>query len=696
MGRLKVSNQTITIKAIDNTNNLPIANIELFLQPISRNKKLSIKTNDYGIADFEVNISNKFQLYSVSLQEQNNYKTMPICDRLLINYNAINEIQELRFDKHTDIFKINIHSKVERYCFQKGDLITFKAYCPDYIKDNDIKWAYTFISKNRTLQKSNINKTLAQGNEEELKQYPANCLNNGKYYPLKDKNNQIYLGREVKDYEISNVVNDSKMIIFAYTKKPLCNVYAEIVLNDIIQISIDCSMQEALNAIDEVSQIGWTTSYVLQRLWHDNPKNATTISQLNYKDSKSLCKSIENRQMQKLIYKYAPNIELKLFEIGQTTGTDSYNFYVELDWEEFYLKFPMIQEKYKTLLNTNPVQYTISYYNEEEIHNLNLNLSDKFKKDIADLLFYQKRLCRNNPKNACFEERGIIEPKKVLKDYIQLEHTLDEAELDLIVHTDNIKNGKSKTELVFSVYPKNKFLSIQDKYKRIGTLRPCDIDKTAMQQGIGISDMDFGKKLISFDEQTKAQALALYACTGKFSIYYIPAKFLLKQENGKIYAYVKEIYAYIYDVFDFDDEGHNYGDKEHKDDNIIQLGKPVGTWDYKAMRFDFWKSISQMRAYKIPFSKKYISWHFYLCYMFGAKNLGQDIGVDTEKINKLKQKQIYPLYNQDYQNYKKTFNKGLNFKIFSKDKTNDKIHKGFYIVKVPNDKITQEYFRLEL
>ena len=53
-------------------------------------------------------------------------------------------------------------------------------------------------------------------------------------------------------------------------------------------------------------------------------------------------------------------------------------------------------------------------------------------------------------------------------------------------------------------------------------------------------------------------------------------------------------------------------------------------------------------------------------------------------------------HNQDYQNYKKTFNKGLNFRVFSKDKTNDKIHKGFYILKVPEDKATQEYFRLAL
>ena len=72
--KLKVSNQTITIKAIDNANNLPIANIKLFLQPISGNKQLSAKTNDCGIADFNINISNKFQLYNAYLQEQNNYK----------------------------------------------------------------------------------------------------------------------------------------------------------------------------------------------------------------------------------------------------------------------------------------------------------------------------------------------------------------------------------------------------------------------------------------------------------------------------------------------------------------------------------------------------------------------------------------------------------------------------------------------
>ena len=57
---------------------------------------------------------------------------------------------------------------------------------------------------------------------------------------------------------------------------------------------------------------------------------------------------------------------------------------------------------------------------------------------------------------------------------------------------------------------------------------------------------------------------------------------------------------------------------------------------------------------------------------------------------------LYYIINQDYQNYKKRFNKGLNFRVFSKDKTNDKIHKGFYVLKVPEDKATQTYFKVEL
>ncbi len=709
---------TITIKAVENISNLPIENLELFLFKMGSKSRFLAKTNEKGLADFKISGLNKFQLYLVYLNEQSNYKITPMYDRFLISYNAIDEIQELRFYKYTDVFRINLYSKIGRYCFQKEDIVNFKAYCPEHIQEEDIKWAYTFISKNLALKDILQDKKLTQGDEEELKQYPAKCLNNAKNNTLKHKNNQSYSGKEVKDYEINNIINDSKMIIFAYTKEPLDDVYTELVLGDIIQISIDCSMQEALNAKDEVSKLGWTTSYVLQRLWHDNPRNATKISQLKYKNSQELCQSIEDETMKALIKQYAPDIELKPFEIKQIlkSNIDPCNFYVELDWEEFYLKFPLVKERSKELLDiSSPF---LSYFN------FNPHLSDNVKTHIIQKLFNQQRLCRNNPKENCLDDIGISNTKQDLKYYSQLKNIADIEELDLIVHTENIKNAKTETEITFSVYPKDKFLSIHDEYKRIDTLRPYDIDKATMQQGVGISDEDFGWKLASLDEQTSAQALSLYACTGKFSIYYIPSKFLLKKEHNKTYVYIKELYAYIWDTFDFDDEEHKYYDnKEHSDENIETLGQPVGTWNYKEMRFDFNHSVRQMAKYTDNTFKwnelnSYVKWggarvfsqientkiHFAeIRGNFVKGNILSAITteshsrtIELHEIPALKKQQIYPLYNQDYQNYKKTFNKGLNFRVFSKDKTNDKIHKGFYILKVPEDKDTQEYFKVEL
>ena len=168
---------------------------------------------------------------------------------------------------------------------------------------------------------------------------------------------------------------------------------------------------------------------------------------------------------------------------------------------------------------------------------------------------------------------------------------------------------------------------------------------------------------------------------------------MLKKEHNKTYVYIKELYAYIWDTFDFDDEEHKYKkDEEAKDENIIELGQPVGTWNYKEMRFDFNHSVRQMARYGEgkDFITKWGSWGFSM-----VEN-GWDNKISNAEIPILKKQQIYPIYNQDYQNYKKTFNKGLNFRVFSKDKTNDKIHKGFYILKVPEDKATQTYFKVEL
>ncbi|MCH5322152.1 MAG: hypothetical protein J1E31_01035 [Helicobacter sp.] len=71
--------------------------------------------------------------------------------------------------------------------------------------------------------------------------------------------------------------------------------------------------------------------------------------------------------------------------------------------------------------------------------------------------------------------------------------------------------------------------------------------------------------------------------------------------------------------------------------------------------------------------------------------------LETHEIPILKQNQIYSLYNQNYQNYKEKFNKGLNFRIFTKDKPESEISdimKGknpqrLLYFKVPKDKETK-------
>lgn len=154
---------TITIKAVENISNLPIENLELFLFQIGSKTRFFAKTNEKGLADFKVSGLNKFQLYLAYLNEQSNYKITPMYDRFLISYNAIDEIQELRFYKYTDVFIVNLYSKIGRYCFQKEDIVNFKAYYPEHIQEKDIKWAYTFISKNLALKDILQDKQLTQG-----------------------------------------------------------------------------------------------------------------------------------------------------------------------------------------------------------------------------------------------------------------------------------------------------------------------------------------------------------------------------------------------------------------------------------------------------------------------------------------------------------------------------------------------------
>ncbi|RDU60905.1 hypothetical protein CQA53_10555, partial [Helicobacter didelphidarum] len=364
--------EIITFKIIENAYykiEKPIANIEVQLRCLRKNKLLKGQTDRQGIVQFKLHEEHKskYELYLILLAEQDNYRKLPIKQRNIVSYTALKEIQELRFEKYTDIFRVNKYTQNGKYYFQKGSEVTLIAHHPDFIAKEEVLWAYTFISKNKWVNRYS---KLTQGDDSNLKTHkqPLQYKDNNRYYILRDKNGKQYKGSKIQ-YSINHFIYNAKMIIFAYTKEPIMNVYTEIILDDILQISIDCSMQEALNAKDEVSRLGWTTSYVLQRLWHDNPRDAKIIRDLHYKDADDVIDSIEEQDMKTLIRKYASFIKLKPLTIKQKGTIDIYScygneinpckFYVGLDWEEFYLKFDLMQQAATRYLKIFPAVFMI-------------------------------------------------------------------------------------------------------------------------------------------------------------------------------------------------------------------------------------------------------------------------------------------------------------------------------------------------
>ena len=157
-----------------------------------------------------------------------------------------------------------------------------------------------------------------------------------------------------------------------------------------------------------------------------------------------------------------------------------------------------------------------------------------------------------------------------------------------------------------------------------------------------ISDIDFGLEYkLSFEEKSN-QAIALYALSGKFQIYYVLDSFEVERINEKeIAIYPTQIKAYIDDSFDFRDQPMQF----------------VGAWDYEKISFLTKTSEYQRIIYdnavdivnKLPFVER-------------DKNTSKDF------------KEVI-MRNHDYQNTQKYFNLGLDFLVTSPTFKNIKIPK---------------------
>ncbi|HEB7545738.1 hypothetical protein [Campylobacter coli] len=91
-----------------------------------------------------------------------------------------------------------------------------------------------------------------------------------------------------------------------------------------------------------------------------------------------------------------------------------------------------------------------------------------------------------------------------------------------------------------------------NKAKLLGNTKPSDLKRSHMQF-YGISDIDFIEYGLGSKEKSN-QAIAFYALSGKFQIYYVLDTFKIeKTHEDKITIYPIQIKAYVDDSFDFRD-----------------------------------------------------------------------------------------------------------------------------------------------
>lgn len=173
------------------------------------------------------------------------------------------------------------------------------------------------------------------------------------------------------------------------------------------------------------------------------------------------------------------------------------------------------------------------------------------------------------------------------------------------------------------------------------------------------SDTAFGKEYIlnALNEKSN-QAIALYALSGKFQIYYVLDKFEVERLNeNEVAIYPTQIKAYIDDGFDFKDQEHTFND----DGSVKELGQAVRAWDYNEMKFDVSASLSKMSKYT---EKDDISALAAIGATMATWSKWKS-AINIQKYEDYKSNNIYPIYNHDYQQTQKNFNLGLDFLVTS-------------------------------
>lgn len=625
------------------SNNILLHNQEFKLYEIAQGNKNEIKTifttNRMGEAHLNASeiFSKEAQSFELILNQSSVYKNKPIYNhRFLLRSYEYGHWCEIKFERKADKGSINSirlkskeftlenNEKIARNFYTFGDIVEFEAIYEDTkIKEEQIKWGYVFIQDKNTLDK--LNKNQLTNNKKESSLFDEEILKDCFYIEKKEdkallsssiiyrqsKNNKAYCGKSLS-LQLPNFKDTQEqkaLLVFAYKEIPNYNASYLIRINDYPQITIDCTLAETLRAHtnkDEISRLGWGVSYICQRLWHDNPSDAKELKDLTFRSSTSqdFIDTIPNETMKTIVKEILPRVEMQQLKTDNTKSRDKARFYAELDWDSFYMKFPIMQELKGEYMNLKKL------FGEE---------SD-FQKQFEDFL------------------------NDTLLDIKNIKNT---QEYTMALNIQAMKENKTKNAEVFKLYKKEE--TLPETHKAIKDLqKPSDIIDNSLYfqrfdikndvflPHLGLSKFDAFSLQNSIQHEKEVldkfhsnpkykQNFALYSIAGAFNILYIPSLIQITRVTRfynyhSLYAACKKVRAFIIDTVNFNNNGSD---------------QPIGAWDYEKVGFDLYNSIMQYRNTKFHF--KYTSPKSFL----------------------------FPLYNSDFLKTKQYFNLGLDFFLYS-------------------------------
>ncbi|HEF7723986.1 TPA: hypothetical protein SBA12_001766 [Campylobacter jejuni] len=581
--------------------------------------------------------SKEAQSFELILNQSSVYKNKPIYNhRFLLRSYEYGHWCEIKFERKADKGSINSirlkskeftlenNEKIVRNFYTFSDIVEFGAIYEDTkIKEEQIKWGYVFIQDKNTLDK--LNKNQLTNDKKESSLFDEEILKDCFYIEKEEdkallsssiiyrhlENNKAYCGKHLS-LQLPNPKDTQEqkaLLVFAYKEIPNYNASYLIRINDYPQITIDCTLTETLRAHtnkDETSRLGWGVSYICQRLWHDNPSDAKELKDLTFRSSTSqdFIDTIPNETMKTIVKEILPRVEMQQLKTDNTKSRDKARFYAELDWDSFYMKFPIMQELKGEYMNLKKL------FGEE---------SD-FQKQFEDFL------------------------NDTLLDIKNIKNT---QEYTMALNIQAMKENKTKNAEVFKLYKKEETLA--ETHKAIKDLqKPSDIIDNSLYfqrfdikndvflPHLGLSKFDAFSLQNSIQHEKEVldkfhsnpkykQNFALYSIAGAFNILYIPSLIQITRVTRfynyhSLYAACKKVRAFIIDTVNFNNNGSD---------------QPIGAWDYEKVGFDLYNSIMQYRNTKFHF--KYTSPKSFL----------------------------FPLYNSDFLKTKQYFNLGLDFFLYS-------------------------------